>query len=311
MNSPAVALTLLLVNHLCASSMAQEPKQQVQAQARFAWVTPEVKASRVSFHTFDSDAAKSKVSYHIYTPSAYDREGQRRFPVVYWLHGSGGGLAGLAKVVGHFDAAIEAGKTPPCFVVFVNGLVEGMYVDWKDGSVLMETVIIKELVPHIDETYRTIATRDARLLDGYSMGGYGAARLGFKYTDLFRSVSIMGGGPLQAELVQAPRAGRQRAAEVLKQVYGGDQEYFKSVSPRRLAEQNAAAIIKSSLVRQVCGDQDETFGPNRNFHEHLERFMIPHTWTVLPGVDHNPMKTLEALGDSNWAFYREAFRGLK
>lgn len=45
----------------------------------------------------------------------------------------------------------------------------------------------------------------------------------------------MGGGPLQAELIQAPRAGRQRAAEVLKQVYGGDQEYFKSVSPRRLS----------------------------------------------------------------------------
>lgn len=106
---------------------------------------------------------------------------------------------------------------------------------------------------------------------------------------------------------RAPRAGRQRAAEVLKQVYGGDQEYFRSVSPRRLAEQNAEAIIKGSLVRQVCGDEDETFGQNRIFHEHLERLKIPHTWTVLPGVEHNPMKTLQALGDSNWAFYREAF----
>jgi enterochelin esterase-like enzyme len=228
-------------------------------------------------------------------------------PVVYWLHGSGGGLAGLAKVAAFFDAAIEAGKTPPCFVVFVNGLVEGMYVDWKDGSAPIETMIVKELVPHIDASYRTIATREGRLLDGYSMGGYGAARLGFKYHDLFRAVSIMGGGPLQAELIQAPRAGRQRAAEVLKQVYGGDQEYFKSVSPRQLAEQNAEAMIKGSLVRQVCGDKDETFGPNREFHEHLERLKIPHAWTVLPGVDHNPMKTLEALGDSNWKFYRAAF----
>jgi enterochelin esterase-like enzyme len=216
-------------------------------------------------------------------------------------------LAGIAKIASRFHAAIEAGKTPPCLVVFVNGLVEGMYVDWKDGSVPMETIIVKELVPHIDATYRTIATREGRLLDGYSMGGYGAARLGFKYTDLFRAVSIMGGGPLQAEFIQAPRAGRQRAAEVLKQVYGGDQEYFRSVSPRRLAEQNAEAIITGSLIRQVCGDEDETFGPNRDFHEHLERLKIQHTWTVLPGVGHNPMKTLEALGDSNWVFYREAF----
>ena len=300
-------LTLVVVSLLVASSTAQSPVERVESQSGKAWVTPEVNAPRVSFHTFDSDAAKGKVSYHIYTPAAYDREPQRRFPVVYWLHGSGGGLAGLAKVAAHFDAAIEAGKTPPCFVVFVNGLVEGMYVDWKDGSAPMETIIVKELVPHIDATYRTVATREGRLLDGYSMGGYGAARLGFKYPDLFRAVSIMGGGPLQAELIQAPRAGRQRAAEVLKQVYGGDQEYFKKVSPRRLAEQNAEVIIKSSLVRQVCGDEDETFGPNRDFHEHLERLKIPHNWTVLSGVEHNPMRTLESLGDSNWAFYHAAF----
>lgn len=44
-------------------------------------------------------------------------------------------------------------------------------------------------------------------------------------------------------------------------------------------------IIKNSLVRQVFGDQDETFGPNRDFDEHRERLKIPHTWTVLPGVD--------------------------
>ena len=48
-----------------------------------------------------------------------------------------------------------------------------------------------------------------------------------------------------------------------------------------------------------------------DFHEHLERLKIPHAWTVLPEVDPNPMKTLEALGDSNWAFYREAFGDLK
>ena len=285
-------LSFVIVSLWVASSTAQSPVERIESQPGKAWVTPEVKAPRVSFHTFDSDAAKGKVSYHIYTPAAYDREPQRRFPFVFWLHGSGGRLAGLAKVAGHFDAAIETGKTPPCFVVFVNGLVEGMYVDWKDGSAPMETIVVKELVPHIDATYRTIATREGRLLDGYSMGGYGAARLGFKYHDLFRAISIMGGGPLQAELIQ---------------VYGGDQEYFKNVSPRRLAEQNAEAIIKGSLVRQVCGDEDETFGQNRIFHEHLERLKIPHTWTVLPGVEHNPMKTLQALGDSNWAFYREAF----
>ena len=172
----------------------------------------------------------------------------------------------------------------------------------------LETVIVKELVPHIDVTYRTLATREGRLLDGYSMGGSGAARLGFKYPDLFRAVSIMGGGPLQADLLDdAPRAGRRRATEVLAQVYGDDPEYFRLVSPRALAEQHAEAIKRGSLIRIVCGAEDETFANNRDFHEHLARLGIPHMWTVLAGVDHNPRRTLEALGDSNWACYRQAF----
>jgi poly(3-hydroxybutyrate) depolymerase len=294
-------------SEVVASATAQSQESRPDSQSDLAWVTAEISAPRVSFHTFDSAAAKTKVSYHIYKPAAYDQDTQRRFPVVYWLHGSGGGLPGIPRVAALFDAAIAAGKTPPCLVVFVNGLAEGMYVDWKDGSAPIETIIIKELIPHIDATYRTIASREGRLLDGYSMGGYGSARLGFKYTDLFRAISIMGGGPLQAELIQAPRAGRLRAAELLQKVYGGDQEYFRSVSPRRIAKENAEAITKDSLIRIVCGDQDETFNNNLAFHLHLQELAIPHTWTVLEGIDHNPMKTLEALGDSNWQFYRQAF----
>jgi poly(3-hydroxybutyrate) depolymerase len=307
--SPALSLLVICVFRMINMDVliAQTQTTQRSSPSEGAWITPEIQAPRVSFHTFDSAAAKTKVSYHLYKPAAYDQDAQRRFPVVYWLHGSGGGLPGIPRVAALFDAAIAAGKTPPCLVVFVNGLAEGMYVDWKDGSAPIETIIIKELIPHIDATYRTIASRDGRLLDGYSMGGYGSARLGFKYTDLFRAISIMGGGPLQAELIQTPRAGRLRAAEVLQKVYGGDQEYFRSVSPRRLAKENAEAVTKGSLIRMVCGDQDETFSNNRAFHEHLENLAIPHTWTVLEGIDHNPMKTLEALGDSNWEFYREAF----
>ena len=304
--------SLLLV--LCISGttvfkevQAQAPDSQSSPAPERAWITPQIQAPRVSFHTFDSKAAKTQVSYHIYKPAAYDSDARQRFPVVYWLHGSGGGLPGIPRVAAQFNAAIEAGKTPVCLVVFVNGLPNGMYVDWKDGSAPLETIITKELIPHIDAEYRTIASRDGRLLDGYSMGGYGAARLGFKYTDMFRAISIMGGGPLQAELLKAPRASRQRAIEVLRDVYGGDQEYFMSVSPRRIAEQNAQTIAKDSIVRMVCGDQDETFANNREFHEHLERLGIPHSWTVLEGVDHNPMKTIEALGDANWAFYRRAW----
>lgn len=193
------------------TATALQPVEPGANQRELPWVTPEIKAPSVSFHTFESAAAKATVSYHLFTPAAYEREPERRFPVVYWLHGSGGGLPGIPQVAARFARAIEAGKTPPCLVVFVNGMPDGMYVDWKDGSAPLETVIVRELVPLVDVSYRTVAGREGRLLDGYSMGGYGAARLGFKHPGLFRAVSIMGGGPLQENLLDAPRAGRRGA----------------------------------------------------------------------------------------------------
>ena len=301
-----VPLAIVVAGPLVAAGADTEAPVRAAASAR--WVTPAVEAPGVTHHTFESPAAQGRVSYHLYTPHAYDREPERRFPVVYWLHGSGGGLPGIPQIARHVDAAIESGAAPPLLVVFVNGLVEGMYVDWHDGSTPVETVIVEDLVPHVDATHRTIAARTGRMLDGFSMGGYGAARLGFKFPEMFAAVSIMGAGPLQADLLHsAPRAGRRRAGEVLRRVYGGDRAYFLDVSPRTLAARNAEAIAADSRVRLVIGAADETLANNRDFHEHLEALGIPHAWTVLPGVGHDPAGVLDALGDDNWAFHRAAF----
>ena len=300
-----VASLALLASTSAGAQGRQSPAPR--APSAQAWVTRAVDAPRVSQRRFTSAAARTEVSFHLYTPAAYDREPTRRFPVVYWLHGSGGGLAGIPQVARRFDAAIAAGKMPPVLVVFVHGLEMGMYVDWYDGSAPVETVLAKELVAHMDATYRTVASREGRLLDGFSMGGYGAARFGFKYADAFRAVSIMGAGPMQEALAVTPRASPMQAAELLQRVYGGEQARFRAVSPRRLAEEHAATLAAGSLIRVVVGDRDETFENNRAFHAHLERLGIPHEWRVLPGVPHNPNAVLDALGDDHWAFYRRAF----
>ncbi|MEY3230785.1 MAG: hypothetical protein RL689_874 [Planctomycetota bacterium] len=304
---PAV---MMLINVLLAwilgtgsAGAAHEPP----APAASRWVTPAMEGKGLSQQFFESKATGSRVSYHLYRPAAYDREPQRRFPVVYWLHGSGGGLAGIPQLAKRIDDAIEAGTTPPCLVVFVNGLPNGMYVDWKDGSTPVETLIVQDLLPHVDATWRTNATREGRMLDGFSMGGYGAARLGFKHSSLFRAVSIVGAGPMQEDLLNAPRAGAKRAEEVLRTVYGNDPAFFLAVSPRRMAEEHAATLRSGSLIRVVIGDRDNTLDNNRAFHEHLERLKIPHTWRVVPGVGHDPNGVIDALGDDQWAFYREAF----
>jgi hypothetical protein len=97
MTSPARLVDLAFT--LVFATLARAQSAAAEAPKSPAWVTTEMKAPRASFQTFDSAAAKAKASYHRYTRAPYEREteGQTlgvRFPVAYWLRGSGGGAAG-------------------------------------------------------------------------------------------------------------------------------------------------------------------------------------------------------------------------
>jgi len=229
--------------------------------------------------------------------------------VLYWLHGTGGGVLGISPLAERFNAAMRAGTIPPLLIVFPNGLPAGMWCDSKDGQTPVETLVIKELLPHIDTTYRTIAGREGRIIEGFSMGGYGAARLGFKYHDKFSAVSILAGGPLDLQF-QGPRAAAnpEERERIFQAVYGGDLGYFKAQSPWVLAEQNAAAARDKLRVRQVVGERDFTVALNRDFDAQLTRLKIPHAFVVLPKVSHDALAIFDALGEKNWAFYRAVFK---
>jgi enterochelin esterase-like enzyme len=205
----------------------------------------------------------------------------------------------------YFDEAIRAGKIPPMLVVFPNGL-HSLWVDSKDGRMPVETIVVKELLPHIDATFRTIATREDRIIEGYSMGGYGAAHLGFKHVDVFATVSILAGGPLQREFTVAPRVGPRGREHTLRTVFGGDHDYFRAQSPWVLAEQSAAALGSRSRIRLVIGQRDEMLEVVREFRAHLAELKIPHSYSELPGVAHDPMTVLKALAEKNGEFYRAA-----
>jgi enterochelin esterase-like enzyme len=272
-----------------------------------SWVTPAVRAPRVTHHTFESIAIRSKVSFHAYTPEVYEVEKERRFPVLYWLHGTGGGLAGIAPVSAWFDAAIREGKMPPVIVVFPNGLATSMWCDSKDGAVPMENIVVKELIPHIDETLRTIAKREGRIIEGFSMGGYGAARLGLKFPEVFGAVSCLAGGPLDLDF-QGPRT-RANPAErenILRTAFGGDLDYFRAQSPLTLAEKQAAAVRGKVIMRVAAGSRDFTAALNRDFSSLLRKLDITHTYIEVPGVGHETLPLLRGLGDEQWQFYRAA-----
>ena len=281
---------------------AQQPSATVDRS--LPWVTEDAEVPRVAFRTFESQAAAGPVSYHVYAPAEYDESGSR-LPVLYWLHGTLGGVAGIRPLAAHFDAEIRAGRMPPMLVVFVNGLPRRLWADSKDGSAPVETVFITELIPEVDRSFRTVAAREGRILEGFSMGGYGAARLGFAHPDLFAGISILAGGPLDLDL-DGPRARRNpRLREFLvRDVCGGDLEYFKAISPWALAETAAAALRdRQTVIRQAVGTRDDTRDLNRQFHERMAALGIDHAYHEIPDVGHDAAAVLAATdGD----FYRRA-----
>lgn len=195
-------------------------------------------------------------------------------------------------------------------VVFPHAPAMSLWVDSKDGRLPLQTMIVAELLPHVDETLRTVASREGRIVEGWSMGGYGAARFGLKFPEIFGAASSLAGGPLQEEFTHTPRTSDAGRALVLRRIFGGDHEHFRALSPWRLAEENAEAVRESLRFRVVIGDQDEMIEVAHEFHTRLEELAIPHTFTVVPGVGHEPMRVLRALGEEGGAFYRQALAGL-
>lgn len=280
-----------------------------QLPASNPWKTREVVAPNVEYVTFTSKAAKTEVSFHLYKPAAYEAEKERRFPVLIWLHGSGGGLAGIRPLSALFDEAIRDKKIPPMLIVFPNGMASSMWCDSADGSVPMETVVVQELLPHVDRTFRTLPGRQHRILEGFSMGGFGAARLGLKHPDRFGTVSVLAGGPMDLDF-EGPRtrANPAERASILKNVFGGDLEKFRAQHPLTIAKAYAADKKPAIKMRVAVGSRDFTAALNRSYSDFLRERKIEHTWTIVPQVGHDTLALLKGLGDANWTFYREALK---
>jgi S-formylglutathione hydrolase FrmB len=131
----------------------------------------------------------------VYLPPSYAAQPNRRFPVVYFLHGYGIGAEAywnIMTVPQSAEAAFAAGAKemilvhPDSFTVH-NG---SMYSN-SPTTGNWEGFVVDDLVAYIDSHYRTAANRASRGLAGHSMGGYGAFRIGMKYPETFSSLYPM------------------------------------------------------------------------------------------------------------------------
>lgn len=136
----------------------------------------------------DSHILRTTLPYYVLLPMNYEGS-ELRYPILFLLHGLFGEYRNWIDLT---DITTRAANHQLIIVMPEGG--DGWYTD--SATVLgekYETHFLTELLPHIDETYRTIPDRKARAIAGLSMGGYGAFKFGLKRPDLFSFAASFSG----------------------------------------------------------------------------------------------------------------------
>ena len=125
--------------------------------------------------------------YRIYLPPCYDEQTDKRYPVLYLLHGQTYNSDQWIRLgaVDVLDQLILSGASQPFIIVFPNDRYWVGPIANGFGERLTDA-----LVPFIDETYRTIPNRSHRAIGGLSRGSGWALRLGLTRTDLFSVIGL-------------------------------------------------------------------------------------------------------------------------
>lgn len=261
------------------------PKKSPYARDMVWFNEPKNLAPGVMHKGYYSESMKTQVGYSIYLPEGYEG-GAQRYPVIYWLHGRGG-----TEVSGGYPLRY---LTTPMIIVYANGGSQTNYCDSYDGKYMGETTIIKELIPYIDKNYRTIASRDKRSIQGMSMGGFGAMRLGLKYPELFSSlVAFAGGYRFPDEMAGAPPS--------YKEMFNDDAEVFRERHPETWARRNLNQIRGKMTIQMYVGKDDPGLKGNRRMHTVLQELEIPHVYQEFDGIAHNLGKLAEHVQSKNFA----------
>jgi enterochelin esterase family protein len=149
----------------------------------------------------------------IYTPPGYDSNPQQRYPVLYLQHGAGEderGWSTQGRMNFIMDNLIAAGKATPMIVVMDRGYatragqpntpLSGAGPPGRNTAFqVFEDVLVGELIPKVDASYRTIADREHRAMAGLSMGGMQTLQIGLKNLDTFAWLGSFS-GPVQTNL---------------------------------------------------------------------------------------------------------------
>jgi enterochelin esterase-like enzyme len=231
--------------------------------------------------TILSPANGRDLSFQVYTPPGYAENLSRHYPVVISLHGIGGTSQQRASLYAPvLDARINSGEIVPMIWLFPDGQTNSFYGDAFDGHKQVYSHIIHEALPYVDSHFRTIAQREYRAMEGFSMGGYGAGLYAAKHPERFSAIVEYGGAlATWQNLVQFGNA-------VATEMYNAMEANFLPYSLWSVTSANASVIRDEVNYKMIVGDADSQYLGNVRFRDHLISLGIDPQFQVLPGVEH-------------------------
>jgi len=238
----------------------------------------------------DSKAMKRPMAVTVILPQDYDRT-TRRYPVLYILHGSSGterdwiSRSGIAAFV----------RDLPLIVVMPDG-GNSWYVN-SPGQGQYEDYFVKELIPTIDRSFRTLTQKQARAIAGNSMGGYGAWRLAIDHSDLFQSAAALSGAFDMG--VSDPHSGEPN--EWITTLYGSTdvgamKSYQRDSLYPRLDRENGRGHWHGPWLYFDAGSGDYLLDGDHHMEQFLLGRGIPHEF-----AEFEP-------GEHSWSYWDEHIR---
>jgi enterochelin esterase-like enzyme len=212
----------------------------------------------VELFEYDSTVTGTRRKANVYLPPGYTTE--RKYPVLYLLHGVGGDENEWLHVVSPnviLDNLIADGKAVPMIVVLPNGralpddrAIGNPYTPEKfAGFAKFEGDLLDCLIPAIQAKYSTLTDREHRALAGLSMGGGQTLNFGPAHLDTFAWLGAFSPAP-------------------------------NTKPPAAVVPDLAATREKLKLLYLSAGSKDPLIVVAQGVHHYLKAHDVPHIWNV-------------------------------
>jgi enterochelin esterase-like enzyme len=249
--------------------LGTESAVHVPGPPSLTWEVNQVPHGEIHHHFYESKIASDHRDFYVYTPPDYFADTKAEYPVLYLLHGfsddaSGWTAVGRANVI--LDNLIAQGKAKPMIVVMPLGygdydVIRRGWGSWSDKDLAWRNlskftdILLSEIMPQVEQSYRIKKERESRAIAGLSMGGAESLLTGLNHLDDFAWVGAFSSG-------------------------GIDLRDFSAGFPAV----NASVNQKLKVLWIACGTDDSLIKLNREFKAWLKDKGVQFTDIETPGV---------------------------